>query len=116
MPVEAAGEYSSPEQTFCADSYSVSVPPRVTAVTCKRPWSFCQKCRWQAIHQHAYALDPTLSKWADYCCPGIVWEPIRETNLLATRQGTLDQSSELAELLWTDLGVKREISVHELIT
>ena len=29
---EAAGEFSSPELTFCADSYSVSVPPCVTTV------------------------------------------------------------------------------------
>ena len=30
VPAEAVGEFSSPELTFCADSYSVSVPPRVT--------------------------------------------------------------------------------------
>ena len=27
IPAEAAGEFSSPESTLCADSYSVSVPP-----------------------------------------------------------------------------------------
>ena len=27
IPAEAAGEFSSPELTLCADSYSVSVPP-----------------------------------------------------------------------------------------
>ena len=27
IPAGAAGEFSSPELTFCADSYSVSVPP-----------------------------------------------------------------------------------------
>ena len=40
----AARDFSSPELTFCADSsYSVSVPPRVTALARKRPRSFCQK-------------------------------------------------------------------------
>ena len=47
IPAGAAGEFSSPESTLCADSYSVSVPPPVTAVVLKRPRSFCQKCRRQ---------------------------------------------------------------------
>ena len=29
IPAGAAGEFSSPESTLCADSYSVSVPPSV---------------------------------------------------------------------------------------
>ena len=32
---------------------SVSVPPRVTTVACKRSWSFCQKRRWLATVKHA---------------------------------------------------------------
>ena len=28
VPAGAVGEFSSPELTFCADSYSVSFPPR----------------------------------------------------------------------------------------
>ena len=36
IPAEAAGEFSSPELTLCADSYSVSVPFRVTAVAGKK--------------------------------------------------------------------------------
>ena len=31
---------------------SVFVPPRVTAVVCKRSRSFCQTCRWQAAAKH----------------------------------------------------------------
>ena len=42
IPSAAAGEFHSLKLTFCADSYSVSVPPRVTAVALKRPRSFCQ--------------------------------------------------------------------------
>ena len=44
-PAGAAREFSSQESTLCADSYSVSFHPRVTAVARKRPRSFCQKCR-----------------------------------------------------------------------
>ena len=40
--------------------------PCVTAVACKRPQSFCQKCRWQVTPKHAYTLDQTKSEWADY--------------------------------------------------
>ena len=39
--------------------------PRVSTVACKRPWSFCQKCRWQVTSKHAYTLDPTRLEWAD---------------------------------------------------
>ena len=66
VPAGAAGEFSSPELIFCADSYSVSVPPRVTARARKRPGSFCQKCRWQVTAKRAHTLDPTKSEWADY--------------------------------------------------
>ena len=39
----------------------------------------------------------------------------QETSLHATRQGdTRPQSSQLAEPLWTDPGLKSGISVHEL--
>ena len=38
--------------------------PRVTAVACKRPWSFCQKRRWQATAKHTYTLCMWLCmKW-----------------------------------------------------
>ena len=39
-----------------------------------------------------------------------------ETSSHATCQGTLGQSSRLAEPLWTDPGIKSGISVHELIS
>ena len=47
---------------FCADSYSVSVPLYVTAMSRKRPRSFCQECRWQVTPKHAYTFDPTKSE------------------------------------------------------
>ena len=40
--------------------------PCNTVVACKRPQSFCQKCRWQFTPKHAYTPDPLNSEWADY--------------------------------------------------
>ena len=38
--------------------------PRVTAVACKKSWSFCQKRRWQVTPKHAYKLRMWLCmKW-----------------------------------------------------
>ena len=82
---------SSSELTLCADSYSVSAPPRIAAVASKRPRSFCQKYRWQATSIHAYILDVTKSEWAD-CVVRAVWEPIRENKVHSTRQGTHSHS------------------------
>ena len=65
VPAGMVEECSSPELTLCADSYSVSVPPCVTAVACKRPQSFCQKCMWQVTPKHAYTLDQMKSERSD---------------------------------------------------
>ena len=61
-------------------SYLAYVPPLVTAMARKRPWSFCQKCRWQVTPKHIYTLDPMKSELADFAAVslGIVWEPIRK--------------------------------------
>ena len=40
---EVAGEFSSPEFTLRADSYSVPVPPCVTAVARKKKERLCKK-------------------------------------------------------------------------
>ena len=64
--------------------------PSNTVVACKRPWSFCQKCRWQVTPKHTYTLDSSGN--------------------------TQLQSSQLAEPLWTDPGRKSGISLSELIS
>ena len=80
---------SSPDFTFCADSYSGSVVPPPDEVGVDRQ-----------------------------CCPGIVLEPLRETSshaLTCNWSGNVcPQSSQLAESLWTDPGLKSEIGVCEL--
>ena len=72
IPAGAAGEFSSPGSTFCADSYfGVPPPPTptplcscVTTVARKRSRSFCQRCRWQVTAKYACTLRMWLCmKW-----------------------------------------------------
>ena len=48
----SAGAFSFPGSTFCADSCFATCSTSVTAVACKRFWSFCQKCWWQVTVKH----------------------------------------------------------------
>ena len=83
--------------------------PSVTAVARKRPRSFCQKYRWQVTPKHARSgltMPLTRHSVGTY----------QETSSHATRQEILGQSSQLAEPLWTDSGLKSGISVRELIS
>ena len=90
--------------------------PRVTAVALKSPRSFCQKCRWLVTPKHAYILGPFKSEWTDYAAVQASVETYLETSSHQTRQGTLGQSYQFAEPLWTDPGLKSGISVCELIS
>ena len=83
----------------------------------KRPRSFCQKCRWQVTHKHAYAFDPTKSEWADYAAVQAWCGNPSGNELTRNSQGkSRSQSSHLAEPLWTDPGLMSGISVRELIS
>ena len=83
------GRIFAPELTFCADSYSVSVPPRVTAVAHKRH----QKYKWLVAPKYAYTFDPMKSEWADYAfctqCGNLL---LRKTSSHGTYQGILGHS------------------------
>ena len=117
IPAEAAGEFFSPESTSCADSYSVSVTPLVTTVACKRPWPFCQKCRWQVTPKQAYHLDPLQSEWADYAAVQAECGNLSRNELTcSSSRNTKLQSSQLALLLRTDPGLKSGISLRQPIS
>ena len=117
IPAGVVEEFSSPESTLCADSYSVSVPTRVTAVARKRPRPFCQKCSWQVTPKHAYTPNPTKSEWTDYAAVQAQCGNLSGNELTHNTSGnTRSQSPQLAEPLWTDLGLKSGISVRELIS
>ena len=91
--------------------------PRVTAVACKRPQSFCLKCKRQVTPKHAYILDPLKSEWADYATVKAEWGNLSGNELTHNSSGNAwSQSSQLAEPLWTDLGLKSGISLRELIS
>ena len=91
--------------------------PRVTVVARKGPRSFCQKCRWQVTHKHAYTFDPTKSEWADDATVQAECGILSGNELTRNSSGnTRTQSSQLAEPLWTDSDLKRGISLRELIS
>ena len=69
--------------------YLVSFPPpHITAVACKRPWSFCQSAGGKLQLKHAHSLDQMNWKQADYAVQS-VWESIREMSSHATCQEVL---------------------------
>ena len=92
--------------------------PRVTALARKRSRSFCQKCRWQVTPKHTYTpltqrsrsgLTMPLSRHSVGNLPA--------NELTCNSSGnSRSQSSQLAEPLWTDPGLKSGISVRELIS
>ena len=79
--------------------------PRVTAVARKRPWPFF------------YTLDPSKSEWADYAAVQAEYGNLSGNELTRNSSGdTQLPSSQLAEPLWTDPGLKSGINVRELIS
>ena len=91
--------------------------PRFTAVARKRPWSFCQKCRWQVTPEHTCTFDPTKLEWVDYATVQAWCGNLPGNELTCTLSGnTWTSWFQLAEPLWTDPGLKSGISVHELIS
>ena len=112
IPAEAAGEISSPELTLCADSYSVSAPPSAR----KRPWSFCQKCRWQ-VTPKTRILDPTKLEWAEYAAVQAYCGTLSGNKRTRNSSGNSQpRSSQFAKPLWTDPGLKSRTSVRELLS
>ena len=117
IPAGATGEFFSPELIFCANSYSVSVPPCVMAVARKRPRSFCQKCRWQMTSNMHTPL--TQRSWSGLTMllsrhsVGTYRENKLTHNL---PENTGPQSFKLTEPLCTDHGLKSGISVCRLIS
>ena len=106
-PAGAAGEFSSPESTFRADSYSVFVPPPCYRCgTQKTLQSFCQK---SGGGLQLNTLTPLTQR-------GLSGLTLLFRHSLETHQGNelacnssghpCSQSSQLAEPLWTNPGLK----------
>ena len=91
--------------------------PSNTVVACKRPWSFCQKCRWQVTPKHTYTLDSSGLEWANYAAVQAECGNLSRNKLTHNPSGNTQlQSSQLAEPLWTDPGLKSGISLRKLIS
>ena len=90
-----------------------SFHPRVTAVAHRRPRSCGQKCRWQVTSEFAYTLDPVKLDWADFAAVQALCGSLSGNELTLKLSDTAQpQSSQLAEPLWTDPGLKSGISVR----
>ena len=91
--------------------------PRSTAVARKRHRSFYQKCRWQVTPKRAYTLGPAKSEYADYSAVQAWCGNLPSNELTRHMSGnSRPQSSQLAEPLWADPGLKSGISVRERIS
>ena len=66
IPAGAAGEFSSPELTLCADSYSESVPSPVLPQWHVKDTGHSATSAGGRHLKHAYTGDPTKSEWTDY--------------------------------------------------
>ena len=71
----------------------------------------------QVTSKNAYTLDPTKSGWADYAAVQAQCGNLSGNELTRNSSGNIrQQSSQFAEPLWTNGGVKSIISVRELIS
>ena len=117
IPARAAGEFLLQTKLCVPTLIRCSFHPRFTAVARKRPRSFCRKCRWQVTPKHAYTVDPSKSEWADYAAVQAECGNLSGNELTRNSSGsTRPQSSQPAEPMWTDPGLRSGISARELIS
>ena len=110
IPAGTTGEFSSPELTLCVDSYSVSVPP-----PCYSNGHVKKIYKKPAILHKLQMEGPTKSEWADYAAVQAWCWNLSGNKLTRNLAGNIrQQSSQLAEPLWTDPRLKSGISVLEL--
>ena len=108
IPAGAAGDFSSVLILIRCPFH-----PRVTAVARRRPRSICQKCIWQVTPKHAYTHELPKSEWADYVAVQAYCGNLSGNELTRNLSGYIrPQSSQLAEPLWTDPGIKNGISLQ----
>ena len=83
----------------------------------KDPGHSAKKCGWHVTPKHAYTLDRTKSKWADYAAVQAWCGNLLGNELTRNSSGNIrSQSSQLAEPLCTDPDLKSGIDERELIS
>ena len=113
IPAGAAGEFSSPESTLCAYSYSVSVPPPVLPQWHVKDPGHSSKSAGGRLHMktHTPLTQRSRSGLAMLLSRHSLMGPYRATTSHATRQGTLGHSrlsSLNHKLIFTQKKKKRE--------
>ena len=117
IPAGAAGEFSSLESTLCADSYSVSVPPLCYCSGTEKTPVILPKVQMAGTPKHAYTLTQRSRSGLTMPLSRHSVGTYQENELTHNSSGnTLPQSSQLAEPLWIDSGLKNGIGVRELIS
>ena len=104
VPAGAAGEFNSPELNFCADSYSVSVPPRVSRQWHVKDPAHSAKSACGRLHLNTHTPMTqrrrrgltTLSRFRVEIYQG------NELTRNSSSGNTRPQSSQLSEPPWTD--------------
>ena len=113
----AGGEFSSPESTLCANSlFSVCSTSMLPQWHLKDP-SHSAKSAGGRLHlnMHTPLTQRSRSGLTMLLSRHSVGTYQETSSHVAARQGTLGQSSQLTEPLWTDPDLKIGISVRELI-
>ena len=100
IPAGAAGEFSSPLSTFCADSFRYPFHPRFTAVARKRPRSFCQKCRWQVTAKTRIHLTYVALHEVTWCMVHGSMVYTERAEMAADSCGTIHASAVSTPLRW----------------
>ena len=99
IPAGAAGEFSSPESTLCADSYSVSAPSRCY----RKDLDHCAISTGGRLHLSVHAsLNQRSPSGLTMPLSGHSVETYLETSSHATCQGTFGHSRLVARYRLTD--------------
>ena len=75
--------------------------PHVTAVACKRPRSFRQKCRWYVTPRHTYTVDRTKSEWADYAAVQAQYGNLSGNKLTCNLSGNIQPQLSQLTVDWS---------------
>ena len=113
IPAGAAGEFSSPESALCADLYGVRFIHVLLQWHVKDPGHSAKSAGGRLhINMHTRLSQRIRSGLTMPLCR----HSVGTCHEMSSSGNTRPQSSQLAEPLWTDRGLKSGISVRELIS
>ena len=104
---EQQKKFSSPDISLCRLT-GCPFHPRNNAVACKRPHSFCKKCRWQVTTNYAYTFDLIKSEWATSLFRHTVASRLSSLNHCGVILGIKKSGVGTRELFLTDIYKKKK--------